>query len=151
MGLIESVESRMTAGRGFPRRIVAHVFHVPTPRPADRVQLIRKGLDGGGIDAATANRLSVRSDTSQSEILEDLAVITRLLCGRLTTKHGNVVVQANMARAVILVQQDSLAGQSLGKVRSLGVRAERDIKSFVFQDDDKNVFNPVAEIIVVVW
>jgi hypothetical protein len=58
LGQIVSIEHRMSTRRSFAIRIIAHVFHVCAPGFACRIELIRKSLDGGRIDAAVADGLT---------------------------------------------------------------------------------------------
>ena len=148
LGEVGGVEGGMSAGGGFASGIVAHIAHIGTPRFACGVELIGKSLDGGWIDAAGADGLAIRGDAGESKILIDLAIITCLRSGGLAAEHGDIVVEADVAGAVILVEEHALGGKSFGEVRSLGIWTEGDVVAFVFEDDDEHVFDLVAEVVV---
>src|ERR1700730_1908281 len=122
----------MSTGGGFTSGVVAHISHVAAPRLANSVELIRQSLDGGRIDAAGTDGLTVGSGASKNVIGVNGAVIAGLRGGGLAAEHGNGVVQADVAVAVVLREQHTLGGQSLREIWSFGVRAEGDVKAFVF-------------------
>src|ERR1700722_10572472 len=148
LGQIGSIEHRMSTGRSFAIRIIAHVFHVCAPGFSGSVELIRKSLDGGRIDAAVADGLTVGGSAGERKIRVDLAIVAGIRCSSLATEHGDVIVETYVAGAVVLVEKNPLRGKRLGKERSLGSRAESDIETLVFENDNEDVSDAMVTRVV---
>src|SRR5262249_25070088 len=112
-------------------------------------ELVRKGFYLGGINTSAAgNDLAVRSGTGLLHVViisnrarqSGQAVICGIRRRGLPTNQGDVVVQADMARAVIVCQEGSHGYQSLLKVGILSAGAERVAEVLVLQHDDEHVF-----------
>src|SRR5580704_1168789 len=138
----------MAASRRFTSRVVAHISHVSAPSFADGVELIGQSLDGGRIDAARADGLAVGSHAGENVIGVGSAVVARLWSAGLPAQHGDIVVQADVAGAVVLREQYALGRQGLRKVRSFRVWTEGDVKAFVFENDNKNVLNAAVVVAI---
>jgi len=147
--MIDSVENRMAASGGFARWIVAHIFHIAAPSLAGSGQLIGESLHACRIHAAVANSRAVGRGAGLHEVGVHLAAIARLGSGGLAADHGDVVVEADVAGAEILIEQDALSRQRLGQEGSLRVRAESGVEALIFQDDDENMAVAVAIVIAV--
>src|SRR6202035_434142 len=80
---ILSGEHRMSTRSGFAIRIIAHIFHVCAPGFAGCIELIGKRLDGGRIDAAIADGLTVGSSAGEAEIRVDNAIAAGTRCSSL--------------------------------------------------------------------
>jgi len=57
----------------------------------------------------------------------------------LPAHHGQVVIEAGVADAVVLAQKLSLTGEGPREIRRRRRRSEGLVESFVFQDDDEYV------------
>lgn len=141
LGDVERADDRMCAGGRFTRRVLAHVFHVRLPRETGVGELVGDGANALGIHATRAGKLAVGVGLfgGGREFAKRRAVGLRSGVGRLPADHGDVVVQAEMADAVIAGQQRALLGQFLGEIRSDRLRAERDLIGLVLQHDDEHV------------
>jgi hypothetical protein len=64
--------------------------------------------------------------------------------------HGDVVVEADVASAKILIEQDAAGSESLGQERRFGVGTEGYVETFIFEDDDKDVADAMIAIIIAV-
>src|SRR5271168_4224497 len=65
---------RLAAGFLLAGRRIAHIFHVATPSLAGRRELVGNGLELGGVDAAGSDRLTVRRDARELEIIIEGAI-----------------------------------------------------------------------------
>ena len=144
---------RLTAGRLLAFRVQAHVFHIAAPGPAGGGELIGKRLKLGGVNAPGADRLTVRGDPGEFEIIIEGTIDVRLHGRRLAAEHGDVVVQADMPGAVVLAEQHALARQGLrqelgGRIL-LGGRTERRVKAFVLEHDDEDMADPAVSVAVI--
>src|ERR1700694_1304424 len=79
---------RLTAGRLLALRVQAHVFHVAAPGPAGGGELIGKRLELDGVNAPGADRLTIRGDAGEFEIVIEGAIDMRLYGRRLAADHG---------------------------------------------------------------
>ena len=123
--VIDRVQHRVAASRGFASGVIAHIAHVRFPGFAYRIELIRKSLDACGIHATGTDGLAVGSKASLNKIRVDLAVAASLRCGRLAAEHSNIIIEAHVARAVVLRQENALRRECLREIRCLGRGAER--------------------------
>lgn len=94
-------------------------------------------LIASGIDASAADRLTVRSDAAHHEVRVRLTVVARLRSGGLPADHGDVVVEARVAGAVVLREEHALLRERLLQIRSLRLRAERGIEALVLENITK--------------
>src|SRR5581483_12436785 len=108
---------RLVAARGgrAPRR-GRHALRVGAPREARGLHLVADGLDARGVDAPLPDGLAVGGARRQGrrdadELAVHGAVALRLGIRRLAAHHGDVVVQARVARAVVLREQPAHAGE----------------------------------------
>src|ERR1700720_4269770 len=127
---VDGVKGWVAASRRLASGVVAHISHVAAPGFANGGELIRQSLDGGGVNAPAADGLSVGSDAGEDEVSVSEAVVAGLRSSRLAADHGDVIVQAHMAGAVVLGEQHALARQSSREKRGFGVGAEGDVKAF---------------------
>ena len=107
--------------RGVPARLrlgrrVADVLHVPLPREVARRELVGERAHAGRVHAARPDGLAVGRRSGQAEVAVDLAVALRLRVGALAAQLGDVVGQAVVRRAVVIVEQLALREQGLVEV-----------------------------------
>src|SRR6185437_15858975 len=103
------------------------------PRSPLGRELIGAGLHVRGINAAEADRLAVRRDAGLDDIVEPRAIDLRLPVRRDAADHCDVVVEAEMANAVILWQQRAGFDESVGEVRGACRRPERRVVALILE------------------
>ena len=114
LGRVGRADRRVTAGPGLGRR-VPHVLHVALPGAARGRELIGDGRYEGRIHAALPDRLAVGVEARRAdEVGVDLAVRLGVGIGCLAAHQRDVVVEAHVAGRVVLPQQLTLLGESLG-------------------------------------
>src|SRR5262249_14284234 len=100
-----------------------------------------QSFDGGRIDAARPDGLTVRSHPSESEVRVCEAVAPCLRSRCLAANDRDVVVEADVASCVVLREQHALARKRFGKIRRFRIGTERDVVPSVFEDDDEDVID----------
>ena len=108
------------------------------------VELVRKRLNGRRVDTAIADGLAVRG-AGEHEVCKNLAVVASVGRRCLATDHGDVIIEADVAGAEILIEKNAPRGKRLGEERSFRVRTEGDVEAFVFQNDYKNGLDAVID------
>ena len=139
LGVVDRVEGGVPADGRFSAGHVAHVLHVALPRPTLVGELVGHCLHRFGIDAAGTDGLPNEQRARAEEVVEDLAVGLGLQVGTLAADHGDVVVGAGVADAVVLGQQRPFGGQGVSQIGIVGRRPERGAVPLVFQHDHEDV------------
>src|SRR5207244_11576890 len=138
LGVVLRVDRGVPAGLRLGRR-VADVLHVPLPREATRGQLVGERAHALGVHAARADGLTVARRRGEAEVAVDLAVALRLRVRALTAQLGDVVGQAVVRGAVVIVEELPLREQRLVEIRRGRRRAERLRVVLVLEVDDERV------------
>src|SRR5205085_9561461 len=99
------------------------------------------GLHARRVHAPLADGLAVRARGPGEELREDLAVGLGLDVGSLPAEHADVVVEAEVADAVVLVEELALRRERLRQIRRRAVGTERDGVVLVLQHDDEHVLD----------
>jgi len=138
---------------------VAEILGVALPADGGRVQLVEQCWDGRRVHAAVGARGGVRpGGRDQLPVvgvgLERSRRVDGALHGvvvgavglgvglrRLTADHGDVVVEAEMTRPEVVLQQYALGGQGLPQVGVVVQPGEARIVGLVLEDDQPHVLD----------
>ena len=138
LGVVGGADRRVATGPRLRRR-VADVLHVALPCEAPLGELVRKGRNVGGEDAAGADRLPVGGRGDAPEVGEHRAVGLRLRIRSLAADLREVVRQAVVRDAVVVVEELSLREQRSHEILRRRASAEGVRVALVLEVDHEDV------------
>jgi len=140
-GPFNSPRRHVPARRALACRIISHVLHVSPPHQLRGLELVRHGLHHRRIQATYPQRLPVGIEVrlAEAEFRHGGTVSLSLCVRRLAADQRQVVIETEVADAIVLVEERALGSQGVGQVRRRGVFPERDPERLVFQHQDEDV------------
>ena len=139
LGRVPGIECRVRASGRLATQVVAHVLQVAAPGPPDLRQLVGQRAYRRRIDATVADRLPVGRCAGGNEVGEYVAIRARLGRAGLAADHGEVVAEAEVRRAVVLLEQNTPGGQRSREVWCRRPRSEAFLVALVLEHDDEYV------------